>query len=62
MLMLRVTHDTLIHVQSDTLSWAPQRERLETIVESALDMLVNGIVLRRGNAKPPRRLENVLRK
>ena len=62
MLMWRVTHDTLIHIKTDTLSWAPQREGLEAIIESALDILFNGIVPRRANSKPSRRLENVLRK
>jgi len=45
-LLWRVTHDTLIHVQKDRLSWAPQEMNLEEVIDSAIDILFNGMVPR----------------
>jgi AcrR family transcriptional regulator len=45
-LMWRVTHDTLIHVQSDAFSWVPHHESLETMVDTAIEILFNGLTPR----------------
>ena len=44
MLMWRVTHDTLIHAQTDRLSWMPRNGDLEHIIDSAMDILFHGMV------------------
>ncbi|AZI37166.1 putative transcriptional regulator [Caenibius tardaugens NBRC 16725] len=45
-LMWRATHDTLIHAQKDKLSWVPKRKSLEDLVDSAIEVLFNGITPR----------------
>lgn len=43
-LMWRVTHDTLIHAQTDRLSWMPRHGNLEHIIDSAMDILFHGMM------------------
>ena len=45
-LMWRVAHDTLIHVQSGAFSWAPHHGSLETMVNTAIEILFNGLTPR----------------
>jgi AcrR family transcriptional regulator len=51
-LMWRVTHDTLIHIQTDAFSWAPRHESLEAMVDIAIEILFNGLTPR--GARSPR--------
>lgn len=45
-LMWRATHDTLIHAENDRLSWVPKQKSLEDLVDSAIEVLFNGITPR----------------
>jgi len=45
-LIWRVTHDTLIHVRTDAFSWAPRQDSLETMVDTAVEILFNGLTPR----------------
>jgi AcrR family transcriptional regulator len=45
-LIWRVTHDTLIHVRTDAFSWAPRQDSLETMVDTAVEILFNGLIPR----------------
>jgi AcrR family transcriptional regulator len=45
-LIWRVTHDTLIHVRTDVFSWAPRHDSLETMVDTAIEILFNGLIPR----------------
>ena len=53
-LIWRVTHDTLIHVRTDAFSWAPRHDSLETMVDTAIEILFNGLIPR-PPAKAPAR-------
>lgn len=41
----RITHDSLIHIQTDVLPWRSKNRALEDLVDSALSILLEGLLV-----------------
>lgn len=44
----RITHDSLIHIHTDTFSWGSKNRALEDLIDSALEVLLSGLLGKKG--------------
>ncbi len=44
MIIWRIAHDSLIHIHTDTISWGSTNRALEDLIDSALEVLLGGLL------------------